>query len=383
MLNLRNCKLTLMKTQALIIATLLLANALPATAEEQADDLDQPAPDAKDNSARFLPLPIIITEPAIGEGLAAALIYFHAEPKGDVPALASAQTLNRSDRQQAPPPTATGLFAAYTNNDTRAIGIGHSRTFRDDRYRLIAAYADATVNTTFYFADLPFDFTLEGDLALAKLKRRIANSNMFIGLSTSYLNADVTFFKELPVPIPSLSFKDIGIALSVVYDSQDDGMMPTTGQLLEFESWNYDAVLGGAFDYWKGKLKLNSFHTFGKKFVLGLRFEASAVDGDNPFYATPYVSLRGIPALRYQGKLAGVVETEGRYRLARRWSVLAFSGAGFTDNKRPANKTDDDIRAFGFGVRYLALPTKNIWVGLDLARGPEEDAFYIQLAHPW
>ena len=354
----------------------------PEVEEEQPVDDGAEQPE-DDTGGKFLPLPIIITEPAIGEGLGAALIYFHAEPTEEQPAVASAQTLGRSDRKQAPPPTATGVFGAYTNNDTRVIGLGHSRTFKQDRYRLIGAVADAKINATYYFADIPFDFSLDGDVGLVKLKRRFADSYMFIGFAALYLDAEVRFFEGIPVNIPSLAFDDIGVALSFIYDSRDDGMMPTDGLLVELEGWSHNDALGGSFDYWKTKLKINSFHTMGEKFVLGLRYEGATIEGDSPFYAAPYVSLRGIPALRYQGKYAGVVETELRYQLADRWSVLGFAGGGFVDNLRPANKTEDDINAWGLGARWLALPDKNVWVGLDLARGPEEDAFYIQLAHPW
>jgi len=43
----------------------------------------------------------------------------------------------------------------------------------------------------------------------------------------------------------------------------------------------------------------------------------------------------------------------------------------------PGVQPDQDINAWGIGTRFLALEEKNVWVGLDLARGPEEDAYYI------
>jgi hypothetical protein len=368
--------------------------ALPATAEE--DNTEQgkaetqeeaPTDDEKKSGGKFLPLPIIITEPAIGEGLGAALIYFHGAPRDDAPKVASAQSLNQSDRKQTPPPTATGVFAAYTNNDTKAFGIGHSRTFRGDRWRLSALVADADVKATYYINDFPFDFSLEGAIAFAKVKRRFGDSNMFFGMATSLMDADITFpldpiLGDDPI-VPGVGFKDIGASASLIYDSRDDTMMPGSGQLAELELWHYDEGIGGDFNYTKTKFKVNSFHELGKKFVLGLRIEGAIASGDIPFYAAPYVKLRGIPALRYQGESAGVVEIELRYNFAKRWGVLAFTGEGWTDERSLADKTADEIDAFGFGIRWLALPAKNVWVGLDLARGPEDDAFYIQLVHPW
>lgn len=374
----------------LIVVLLALASAV------RADEAETPAPPtaeeeekADESGGKFLPLPIFITEPAIGEGLGVALIYFHGKPQDEMKKVASAQSLNRADRDQTPPPTATGVFGMYTNNDTKGFGIGHSRTFKDDTWRLSALLADTNINATFYVSDVPFDFSLEGTVAFARIKRRFGSSNMFWGFASSYLNAHIDFLLdpdlgliEDPIVIGS-KFEDVGVAASFLYDSRDDTMMPESGQLAELSFWAYDEAVGGDYNYNKTNFKLNSFHKLGKKFVLGWRVEASHASGNTPFYAAPYVKLRGIPALRYQGESAGVVEVELRYQFAKRWAVLGFTGEGWTDERNIADQTADEIDAFGFGIRWEALPSKNAWVGLDLARGPEEDAFYIQLVHPW
>ena len=365
---------------------LLFALCQPANSQENSKAAAEQETEEEDGG-KFLVLPIFITEPAIGEGLGAGLVYFHANRDPDQPRITTPQTLNRADRRQKPPPTATGAFAFYTNDDTTGVGIGHSRTFKDDTYRLMAAVADARINATYYVSDNPFSFTLEGELLFAKLKRRLGNSYMFAGISTSYVNADTIFRPNPDAPagpgIADFSFTDVGLAANLIYDSRDDSMMPTTGQLAELALWRYDDAFGGDFDYTSTTLKWNYFHAFAKRFVLGLRFEVSAASGDVPFYAEPFVKLRGIPALRYQGEVAGVTEIEVRYQFARRWAVLAFAGTGFTNERTMANETEDDINAYGVGLRYLALLEQNVWVGLDVAQGPENKAFYIQMTHPW
>jgi hypothetical protein len=360
------------------------AESKPATPETESAEESG----ASKSGGKFLPIPIIITEPAIGEGLGAGLVYFHADPGTDSKRLTTASELNRRDRKQTPPPTATGVFGFYTNNETAGFGVGHSRTFKEDTWRLTALLADAKIIATYYIADFPFDFSLEGTIAFARVKRRFGNSNLFFGFATSYLDSEITFPLDPALPgdeplIPGIGFKDVGASLSFLWDSRDDTMMPSSGWLAELSSWHYDEGFGGDYNYTKAKLKVNSFHKLGKKFVLGWRLEGSTSDGDYPFYAAPYVSLRGIPALRYQGKSAGVAEIELRYQFAKRWAVLGFTGEGWTDKRNLADETENDIDAFGFGARWLALPTKNVWVGLDIARGPEEDAFYIQMVHPW
>lgn len=380
----------------LILVTFCLGTAFAEDAEDNTgkEEVEEKAgtgqeTEPADTGGKFLPVPIIITEPAIGEGLGAGLVYFHADPGADSKRLTTATELNRADRRQTPPPTATGVFGFYTNNDTTGFGVGHSRTFKEDTWRLTALLADAKIIATYYVSDFPFDFSLEGTIGFARVKRRFGDSNLFVGFATSYFDSDITFpldpvFNPGDEPIiPEFGFKDIGASFSFLYDSRDDTMMPASGWLAELATWHYDESFGGDFRYTKSKLKVNSFHKLGKKFVLGWRIEGSIADGDYPFYAAPYVNLRGIPALRYQGKSAGVVEIELRYQFAKRWAVLGFTGEGWTDERNLADQTANEIDAFGFGVRWLALPTKNVWVGLDLARGPEEDAFYIQMVHPW
>jgi hypothetical protein len=384
-----------MNTRIYLTAALLLFGLSPLVLAEE-DPPAEPAEEQGETKAedeksggKFLPIPIIITEPAIGEGLGGALIYFHADHEDHSKRLTTAAELNRADRKQTPPPTATGVFGFYTNNDTAGFGIGHSRTFKEDTWRLSALLADAKVITTYYVADVPFDFSLEGTIVFARIKRRFGDSNFFLGFATSYLDSDITFpldpvFNPGDDPIiPEISFKDVGVSMSVGYDSRDDTMMPTSGFLSELTAWHYDDDLGGDYSYTKTTLNINSFHKFAKKFVFGWRIETSTASGNYPFYAAPYVKLRGIPALRYQGESAGAVEIELRYKFAERWAVLGFTGEGWTDERNLADQTENEIDSHGFGVRWQALPTKNVWIGIDFARGPEEDAFYFQMVHPW
>ena len=93
--------------------------------------------------------------------------------------------------------------------------------------------------------------------------------------------------------------------------------------------------------------------------------------------------LRGIPALRYQGKTAGAVEIEGRRRLSDRWMVSVFAGAGFTDIDQDRTETRDTINTIGVGLRFLAVKEQDAWVGIDIAEGPEDVAWYIQMGNAW
>ncbi len=113
-------------------------------------------------------------------------------------------------------------------------------------------------------------------------------------------------------------------------------------------------------------------------------FDVSSVDGSPPFFAVPFVSLRGIPALRYQAKTAGAFEVEGRYGFSKKWAGVVFGGAEFTKAvDQPEFETAQNIKSVGAGVRFQALQEQDIWIGLDIAKGPEDYAWYIQIGQGW
>ena len=167
------------------------------------------------------------------------------------------------------------------------------------------------------------------------------------------------------------------------YDGRDNIFTPDKGQEADLEVMRYDQSIGGDFDYWYLNAKVLSFHELHKNFVLGLRFDGEAVDGDVPYYGYPFVQLRGVPAMRYQGERVLDLEVEGRWRVYKRWSLVGFVGKGLTWSDIRRFQTDDNIVTFGGGFRYLIARKLKMHVGADVARGPEETAFYLQMGHAW
>jgi hypothetical protein len=340
------------------------------------------------NRGRILPIPVFITEPAIGDGLGLALAYFHPK-KGvsDRDRVASLESISKVSQEQEAPATVTGIFGAYTSNETAAAGVGHVNSFKDDHIRFTGAAAWANVNSTFYIQDNPYKFNLEGVLAYQETRFRFGDSRWFWGIGLSYLSADTAFRVELPDGTPIKLFpndlKNVGLSGKLAWDSRDNTSMPNSGRLIDLALWRYDDAIGGDFNYWNGRLNLNSFHPFGEKFVLGLRLEYQATSGDAPFFAYPYVKLRGIPALRYQGDRTLVGEIEGRYNFTPKWAMIGFAGSGKVSSDLPIFDTEQSIYSYGLGARYKIFDIQNVWVGIDIARGPEETNWYIQVGQAW
>jgi hypothetical protein len=344
--------------------------------------------EADPNRGRFLPIPIFITEPAIGQGLGLALTYFHRKKDGaGEPSMASLDSVGRVSKEQEPPPTATAAFGAYTSNKTAAAGVGHMNSFKDDHIRFTGLIAYADINSTFYILDKPLKFKLKGSFVYQETRFRIKDSRWFLGIGLSYLDASTVFRVELPDETPIELFprdlRNVGLAGKLAWDSRDNTSMPNRGQLLDLSIWRYDDAIGGDYDYWNTRLKLLSFHPLHEKFVLGLRFDYQLISGEAPFFAVPYVQLRGIPALRYQGDRVAVAEIEARYNFSPRWSMIGFTGAGRVNSDMPVIDTEQQIYSYGLGARYKIFDAQNVWVGFDIAKGPEDVNWYIQIGQAW
>jgi len=341
----------------------------------------------------FIPIPIIITEPAVGYGLGAAVGYFHKnkhhEDAGEekISPVLTADTAAETGKRQKVPPTISGIAAAYTESGTYGIGLAHSASWKKDRLRYVGAIGYAHVVTTFYFNDEPYDFTLDTGLLFQDLKFRIKKSDFWVGGKLVYLRPDLVFdddLEEIPEVENRSQLNDFGLALQGEYDGRDNKMTPNRGQYVELVGWKHLEVLGGETDYWKIGLVVDSFHEFANnKLVLGLHLDLDTAGGDAPIWAYPYITMRGIPALRYQNESTGVVEGELRWNIAGRWAAVGFIGVGATRGDVPVFQDESGIVAGGLGGRFLFRPEDSLWVGLDIAKGPEQYVLYVVAGHKW
>jgi hypothetical protein len=330
---------------------------------------------------KWLPIPIFITEPAVGFGLGASLAYFHPTKAGAEPADES------SSDDQKTPPNITGIAGGYTESDTWAVAIGHSHTWRNDTIRYAGGVAYADVKSQIYLLDKPFDFNLKAAGLFQQIKFRLGKSDFFLGGKLLWLGTksafDVPILEDTGIEFDDIESSNVGVALTASYDKRDNVFTPNTGQFVELGVWRHDEAIGSDYDYWSASFKALSFHRLHPRFVLGLRLETSGVDGRPPFYAIPWVGLRGIPTLRYQGQKVGMIKAEGRWNILERWALLGFVGAGAVEGNDPSLRTDQDIYAGGAGVRYFLMRDMGLWLGIDVARGPEDWYTYITVGQAW
>ena len=103
----------------------------------------------------------------------------------------------------------------------------------------------------------------------------------------------------------------------------------------------------------------------------------------SPFFALPFVKLRGVPILRYLGNYVVTFEVEPRYKIDERWSVLAFTGAGRAATEAGSLSDADRVYSFGAGFRYLIARKLGLGTGIDIASGPEDTVVYLTVGRAW
>ena len=172
-----------------------------------------------------------------------------------------------------------------------------------------------------------------------------------------------------------------GPAVGLRYDSLDNMFTPTRGLLSDTTVSFFDELFGGSRDFQLFQQVLIGYRPLSERWFLGARGQLGSSFGDAPFYARPFVQLRGVPALRYQGEHAASAELELRWQFHPRFSLVGFGGAGAAWNE--LDRGDDTAVAGGAGVRYLVARRFGLHAGIDVARGPEEGAVYLQVGSAW
>ncbi len=343
----------------------------------------------------FFPVPILVTEPAVGYGGGAALLFFHeaktAPEPNDVPA---ATTSGSPDVGRRMPPSISGAFGLGTENETWVAGGFHFGSWKQDRIRYTGGFATPSVNLDFYgggdssVLEDGVEYNLEGWLLLQELTFRMSDSNVFIGGRFIYSDTRSEF--DIPNLIPGvetweLDHDSVGLGVVTRYDSRDNIFTPNRGVYAALTStlFNTSGAVGNRREYQITEAKGEIFRPWREDWVLGWRLHGRFSTGAVPYYALPSVELRGIPAMRYQGQHALMTEVELRYNLTSRWSLVGFTGVG----KTLSSLDDFDEGKFrwagGVGVRYLVARLLGLYSGLDLAFGPEDTTVYIQFGHAW
>lgn len=333
----------------------------------------------------FIVIPTIITEPALGGiGVAAVPVFLKKhEP-----------VIDKNGKKRFINPDITGGIGMYTGNNSWFAGGFRSSTLIKPKilYRVLAAYGD--LNLSFY-ENLPngndkeFKLNFKTSIFYTQWLKQFDNAKWSAGPQYLFLNSKISlpdFNGELP---PSfMKPEDVNSLASqlggaVQFDGRDNIFTPDKGIRVQSDFFWSDKVLGSDYNGWRVNLSAIGYYPIADKLVGGLRIEGKQAFGNTPFYLLPGINLRGVPTARYMGKTSIVTETEFRWDLYKRWSLVGFGGVASAFNDWDKAFAKPVVYNYGSGFRYLIARKFKLRMGIDVARGPEEWAYYIVFGSNW
>ncbi|MFO1477336.1 MAG: BamA/TamA family outer membrane protein [Verrucomicrobiota bacterium] len=332
-----------------------------------------------DEKYGFLPIVIPITEPAVGYG-ALGGIAFISQPLGK-----SVGSLERPD--------ITAVGGLGTGNGSWGAGAVDIRHWFQNRLQTQVAAVYASINLDYYglgndsiLNGHPLRYTLEPRGVMLTPRYQFGGSHFWAGLGYTFSATEVSFQAPAGTPgLPSFSHEiNVGGLLpSATYDTRDNVFTPNRGMYLEAAGGLYSPSLGGDTDFQKANLLYIQYVPLGDRWFLGVRSEVAASFGNCPFYMRPYLTLRGAPAMRYQGQEIAQIEPELRWQFWKRYSAIVFVGGGGAWNSFQQFKNSEGIVTGGLGFRYELARKYGIHAGFDVAFSADTVALYIQVGSAW
>jgi hypothetical protein len=327
----------------------------------------------------FLPIPIMVTEPAVGYGGGAAGMFLRPRKEaGD-------------EGWARPDISAIGAFA--TENGTKGAFAGDASRWLDGRLRTLVGAGGGQVNLDFYglgpdlaAIDQKLPYSLQFTAAVAQVSWQLApKSPWALGLRYVYADVDPTLREETG----SAGLADrVRVKISaptaiVEFDTRDNVFTPTRGVYAETSWLASREALGASDDFERFQQVLMGWQPLPHRVTLGARGNYAWSSDGTPFFLRPFIQLRGVPAMRYQGDQMASVEMEARWQYFGRWSSVAFGGAGATRTTRDNFAATKKVGSAGLGLRYELARKFGLDVGIDVAHSPGTTAVYVVVGNSW
>jgi hypothetical protein len=334
----------------------------------------------------IIPIPIIITEPALGGfGGAIAPIYIKRRtPYTD--------SINGQLKLTPVQPDVTGGIAVYTVNNTWVTFGFRAGTFKKWKIKYVVGGGYADVNIAFYrtfehVGERKLQFNVKAAPILLQGIKRIGHSRWYAGLkyvifkSSLHYEGNDTLGALAKVVEKSNLVSELGPVVEI--DNRDNIFTPDKGIKFHLDAMRSDNIFGSDFDFWRINYYGFGYLPLASNLTGGLRVEGAHSAGDIPFYLQPFINMRGVPAMRYQGKATMLTEGELRWDFLYRWSAITFSGLGKAFDEWADFGSANWVVSYGAGFRYLLARKFKLRMGVDLAHGADGFAYYIIFGSNW
>jgi len=342
-----------------------------------------PAPDvpAEPESAMphdfsFVVMPIPISDPAIGDGLALGGGVFYKA--------------GGSER-----PWVTGAGGLYTDNGSWSAMLFQKAYIGADRFRLVGALGVGEFNVDFYgigpdagSRGVSVPITQDAGFGVVQGLMRVA-PHTYVGLQYRLIDMSTTLdidpppFPDMDLPPLELDSRTSALGLSGEFDTRDNEYQPNSGLYATGVWLVADEAFGSDHDYSRVELKLNGYTRTNDHTVWAWRASTCWAGDDAPFYDIcnfgSQADLRGYVQGQYRDHTMFAIQTEYRRNFGGRFGVVVFAGVGAVAPEFGEIGSDELLPAGGVGVRYLASRKYGVNVGIDYAWGEDSQALYFRV----
>jgi len=353
----------------LLYALILLPSVLYSQ-ESDMESIEDVAADSSETSeskrVQFAAIPMINYDPSFEWNLAAlANGFFRVSPADTVSPLSMA-----------------GAMVGYTTNGTWYWSLYTKLYFDEDNYRATAAYGDASVNFQYYDELMGsfIDYNSVHDGFLLELQRRVYN-RWYLGVRYVGLKTKTRYEIEGQAGDPTRqNMNYLGFVVS--HDTRDIIYNPHHGNYMNFRTGHYRDAWGSDYIYDKYEFDFTKFFFINEQQVVAARCAALVATGDVPFegqYVVGRDDIRGYTDGRHRGNQLYDLQGEYRWNVQGKWGVVAFGGIATAVDNPEEITWSGLLPGAGAGVRYMAIPSEQINIGIDVAVGKNDWGIYFRI----
>lgn len=318
------------------------------------------------------------------------ILMYNSSLGGQVGLMASS-FFNVSKKDTISPASSIGATGSYFTSNS-FFGVAFSKIYlKEDNYRLKSAVGAGNINFQTY-VDIPqipnytnnsgngtfVDYNTKFMFVYLEGTKRIWN-NLFIGLRLMYSQSNTLFDTEIEL---SEDISLFGFGLANEFDNRDDVFFPTKGQNVKINTFTYLESLGSTSQYSNIEFEYNKYFKTGDKTIIMARAYGVTSFGDVPFAGKNVVGkddLRGYSNGKFRAKQVYDLQTEVRWNFYKKWGMVGFGGVAVATDDLSGTNYSGLLPAIGLGLRFKAIKSRNINIGIDVAKGVNDWGLYFRI----
>jgi outer membrane protein assembly factor BamA len=335
-----------------------------------ADDTDSTSAEPPESrKAKLAAMPIVNYDPSLGWNFAAmAMLFFPVSAQDTISPLSMA-----------------GGIAGITSNKTWYASAFSKLYLKEDNWRILAALGHASLNFQFY-QDIPdyggafIGYNTVYSFGYLEVQRRVFK-DWYLGAKFMLLKTKTAFdIENLPQDDQFSNQNNIGVVVS--HDSRDYVYYPTTGLYANLKTGHFREFLGSDHDFDNFKIDVNEFFKLRPNKILVARLSAQISTGDVPFEGQNVVGredIRGYTDGKHRADQVYALQAEYRWRFYKRWGMVGFGGVATAVDRISDVTWSGLLPAIGTGIRFMAIESEQINVGIDVAVGKGDWGIYFRI----